>query len=558
MGEDFTFLPPTLIPNKPDFFVWYTGTLGQAEWLISFSKNLRGRSLPRRCSADLSAIPESIVSLLSLEKPDLIVTDNKNKPLISIEITEQQAFGTNAQQRIARLWSAVANKVPSAYLFPLESYQIEKANNETKIEKILNEKNPAKKKFLLFCETLLWVKGEQTYNNGITSIEELKEKIRRGDYRKIAGVSKNTIKRLQIFLEKFIDGKGDTVHLSNIPPVEYYHKVGSRYYKAYLRKPEVTDSMLLEWFNLASKWVPTFPFKLQSNLRNLFRTNGLVHIVNDSSNPYLSYRNLPPKPGQTGVVHKFGGNKKDEIKLFFNFVDACIEKDYSKDFLRKKVMNPGEYWTEGLKDGWYKEISNINDIDSINSGDFSCSTSEFLNLLLSDGAEIPTNYSESLKKFSKSHIYKIYNTQPTRGLYDPYSGNLAVRDILFTRDLNKDEDLIKFNRIKPLIFLVDFKGESAEKHKFISKFIDEVFERKYRGKTDLSRQDKLIWLLKNLKMYEFIKEIRCHILFSDMIVVRRHMQLGKKYEIIFGVPTLLRMNIIKDSDISISSMRLLK
>ncbi len=560
MDEDFTFLPKILIPEKPDFFVWYTGTLGQAEWLISFSKNLKGRSLPKRCGSDLSVIPESILPLLSLEQPDLIVTDNKNRPLISIEITEQQAFGTNAQQRIARFWSAVANKVPSAYLFPLESYQIEKSNNSAKVEKILNEKNPDKKRFLLFCETLLWVKGEQTYNNGVTSIEELKERIRKGDYRKIAGVSDRTIRQLQTFLEKFIDHKGDTVHLKSIPPEEYYHKVGSLYYKAYLRKPEVTDSMLLEWFNLSSKVIPTFPFKLQSDLRNLFRTNGLVHTINDKENPYLSYRNLSPKPGQTKVVHKFGGNEKDEIELFFDFVDACIKKDYSKDFLRKKIMCSGEYWEDELEDKWYKEISNINDIDSIMSGDFSCNTSDFLNLLLSKGVKMPENYLESLKKFPKSHIYKIYNAQPKRGFYDPYSGNLAVRDILFTRDMNKNEDLIKFNRIKPLIFLVDLKEKSAEKHKFINKFIDEIFEKKYNGeeKKDLSHQTKLIWLLKNLKMYELIKEIRCHVLFSDMIVVRRYTQPKRKYEIIFGIPTLLRMNIIKDSDISIRSIRLVK
>jgi hypothetical protein len=375
MNNDFTFLQKDLIPKKADYFVWYTGTLGQAEWLISFSKKMRGKAVPRKCENDLSNVPNKILPLLSLEQPDLIVTDSENSPFISIEITEQQAFGTNAQQRIARLWSAVANKIPSAYILPIESYQIERVTNPQNVEKILEEKDQNKKEFLLFCETLLRVNGEKTYNNGITSIEELKDKIRRGDYKRIAGVTKKTIKQLQVFLKKFVEeDEENTVHLKNVPPEERYHKVGQFYYKAYLRKPEISDSMLLEWFNLCSTIIPTFPFKLQSNLKNLFRTNGLIHIIDDKENSYLSYRNLPPKPGQNVVVHKFLGNKKDEIELFFNFVDACIEKDYSDDFLRKKIMCSGEYWEEDLRSKWYIETSDIESIDFRESGDFSCNT----------------------------------------------------------------------------------------------------------------------------------------------------------------------------------------
>lgn len=556
------FLPKALIPKKPEFFVWYTGTLGQAEWLISFSKMLRGRAIPKKCENNLSNVPESILPLLSLEQPDLIVTNNKNEPLISIEITEQRSFGTNAQQRIARLWSAVANKIPSAYILPLESYQIEKCNNldNIKIQKILEEKDANKRKFLLFCETLLRINGQRTYNNGITSIDDLKEKIRNGDYTKIAGITENTIRQLQIFLRKFVDIEGDTIHLKNIPPEEHYHKVGNFYYKAYIRKPEVTDSMLLEWFNLCSKTVPTFPFKLQSDLKNLFRTNGLIHIIDDKDNSYLSYRNLPPKPGQNKVVHKFARNEKDEIELFFNFVDACINKDYSNDFLRKKIMCSGEYWENELRKEWFNEIEDIKDIDSLQSGDFYCNTQEFFNFLASEGLKIPKNYLDSFKNITKSHIYKILNKAPNRGLYDPYSGNLAVRDILFAREIKTNEDLIKFNRSKSLVFLVDLKEKSAEDHKFINKFINTLFERRHNQKlkTDINCQDKLIWLLKNIRIHEFTKEIRCHILFSDVILVRRHLKGRVRYEIIFGIPTLLRMGIINDKDISINSMRLKK
>lgn len=117
-----TFLPQDLIPTQPRYFVWFTGTLGQAEWLISHSKHLRGRALPLSCPkspSDNDAIvpwrllPPKLKPLMSLEQPDLIVTDAEGFPLISIEITEQQPVGLNAQQRMARFWSAVANRIPS-------------------------------------------------------------------------------------------------------------------------------------------------------------------------------------------------------------------------------------------------------------------------------------------------------------------------------------------------------------------------------------------------------------------------------------------------------------
>ena len=72
----------------------------------------------------------------------------------------------------------------------------------------------------------------------------------------------------------------------------------------------------------------------------------------------------------------------------------------------------------------------------------------------------------------------------------------------------------------------------------------------------MTSQDKLIWLLKNIKIHEFTKEIRCHILFSDIIVVRRHLKNKIQYEVLFGVPTLLRMGIINDKCMSTNSMRL--
>lgn len=426
------------------------------------------------------------------------------------------------------------------------------------MKKILEEQDVNKKRFLLFCETLLRVNGEKTYRNGITTIEELKERIRRGEYKQIAGITEHTITQLQQFVKKFVDGEGETVHLQNIPPEEYCHRVGNTYYRAYIRKPEITESMLLEWFHVCSTVVPTFVFKWHSELKYLFRTNGLTHIMYDEENPFLSYRNLPPKPGQNKVVHTFCGNNKDEIELFFNFVDACIHREFSNDFFRKKVMRAGEYWNNELRTRWFKEIEDIRDIDLVKSGNFSCTTQNFFDFLESQGVEIPQKYEDSFQVLEKSHIYKIFNAAPHRGLYDPYSGNLAVRDILFAREPTTIEDLTKFTRSKSLVFLVDFKGESATKHRFIYGLINRAFT-KYNNQKDTgwNEQEKLLWLLKNIKIHKFTKDMRCHIVFSDIILVRRFVTPDPiKYEVIFGVPTLLRMGLIDERDASIESMRL--
>ncbi len=563
VNAENTILPSDLIPRLPKYFVWYTGTLGQAEWLISYSKILRGCSIPKWCSKDLSNTPEKILPLLSLEQPDLIVTDNENNPILSAEITEQRSFGTNAQQRAARFWSAVINKVPSAYILPLESYQIDKIDKKKnpkaveKIKNILNESDVNKKNFLLFCDTLLYVHGEKTYDSGLKTPAALIQAIELGDYSMISGVAEKTIEKLKLFIKKFIAPVGKVAHIKNVPPEEVYHKVDNTYFKTYIRKPEIPDSMLLEWFNLCSMTVPTYTFKLQCEIKNLFRTNGIPHIISESNNPHLSFRNLPPRPGQSEVVHKHNNNKKDEIELFFEFVDACIKKEDYDGSLRSKMMSSGEYWDDTMRNKWFSKIQAISDIDSKKSGDFSCSAKVLSKFILKKDANIPKSYMDHFQNFTEAHIYKIYNNKTTRGFYDPYSGNLAVRDILFTRDLTTDDNLINFKRKKPLIFWVDLEKDSAKNHKFIFAFINRIFEDHYVGKLldSMSEQDKVIWLLNNVKIHKIIKEIRCHLLFCDAIIVRRKHLKGKiEYEIIFGIPTLLSLGLINKNSESIKSL----
>ena len=96
----FTFLPKSWIPENPKYLVWYTGTLGQAEWLITHSEVLRGNSIPlernknfKRFIDEWPEIAERMSALFALEDPDLVISDQEGTPLMSIEITEQQPFG---------------------------------------------------------------------------------------------------------------------------------------------------------------------------------------------------------------------------------------------------------------------------------------------------------------------------------------------------------------------------------------------------------------------------------------------------------------------------------
>ena len=200
-----------MLPTHPEFYVWWTGTLGQAEWLITHSKALNGKAIAKECSKDLATLPEKIRPLMALEQPDLLVTSSDLKILISIEITEQQEFGTNAQQRVARFWSAVANKIPSAYLLPIESYQIEKATESDK--RIVLEKNLKKRNLLLTAATLPNVNGNQIWEQGINDFDDLLQLIKKD--KQYADTD------LQDFVRKHIEQSGDVNHLKNIRPRIY-------------------------------------------------------------------------------------------------------------------------------------------------------------------------------------------------------------------------------------------------------------------------------------------------------------------------------------------------
>jgi hypothetical protein len=64
MSDEVSFLPKNFKSETPKYLVWWTGTLGQAEWLISHSDELRGSAVARECPKDLESLP-LIYSLLN-------------------------------------------------------------------------------------------------------------------------------------------------------------------------------------------------------------------------------------------------------------------------------------------------------------------------------------------------------------------------------------------------------------------------------------------------------------------------------------------------------------
>lgn len=544
MKAEVSFLPEEMVPVQPEFFVWWTGTLGQAEWLISHSKILKGKAVAKECSKDLSTLPEKIRPLMALEQPDLLVTTSKLKALISIEITEQQEFGLNAQQRVARFWSAVANKIPSAYLLPIESYQIEKASISD--INIFKEKNSKKKKFLEYIATIPGVQGNQIWESGITDFDSYLNKIEKGEIT-IDGEVRN-------FLRKHIKQDGAAIHIKNIDGKEYVHQVGSNLYKVYIRTPKVTSSMLLSWFLKCSKEIPTYTFKLHSMYENIFRTKGLVHTVEDRENPHLSFRNLPPAPGVLPVIHK--SQKKDEISLFFQMVDnACAELPIG-ELGRDLFAMEDEYFPKNIQTKWRRDVTNISEILASKGEDIRISGTIFKNLM--SQLNIENGFDPNVIAINfQYNMYKIQCNAEKRGLGDPYTGALAIRDVLFCRQSEKSlKQLSNFDRDEGLVFWVNLGGKAAEGHTFLYKALNSNYKRILPNGKSKVPMDQLIELTKFARAEQLTKDIRSHLIFCDYIVVSRNLGNSKKIEFLPGIPSLIRMKLIQTENKLIQSLKL--
>jgi hypothetical protein len=547
MADEVSFLPKNFKSENPKYLVWWTGTLGQAEWLISHSNELRGSAVAKECPKDLESLPLKLRPLMALEQPDLLISTTDNKPLISIEITEQQEFGTNSQQRIARFWSAVVNKIPSAYLLPIESYQIEKASS-TDI-KILSEKNQRKKDIMLASATLPDVSGEKIWNEGVKTESDLYAAIKN----KTLKLTNKKAENLLSFYEKYIVNESEVLHIQNIDPKDYVAKVGSNFYKSYIRTPKVTSSMILSWFDRCSKRVPTYAFKLHSAYEWLFRTNGMVHTIEDKYYPHLSYRNLPPAPGSTPVINKSIG--KDEIKLFFEMVDSVVSNKKVKNLGREMFISKDIYFDHEIENSWRIKIENYKEIFESGSADLVATGFQLQEAIGKSSANSELN-NKMIENDREYNIFKI-NCNVKRPLSDPYSGALATRDIIFCRDLNEIEadKLIQFERSQGLVFWVSLRKSGADKNSFIYKAIQQNYQKLIPNGKSKNPQNQVIELASQVRAEQLSKEIRSHLIFSDFIVVERiFSEQDTTMEFIAGVPTLLRNKMISQNSTLLKSL----
>lgn len=555
-----TFLPQDLIPTQPRYFVWFTGTLGQAEWLISHSKHLRGTALPLSCPkspSDNDAIvpwrllPPKLKPLMSLEQPDLIVTDAEGFPLISIEITEQQPVGLNAQQRMARFWSAVANRIPSAYLLPIEGYQIEKANSGA--IKAYNEKSQIKREFMLRVAQLPNLTLNNVIKSGAKTLSELEDSIKKG----LIKLNPIVMNDFQAHVDKHLNQSGEILHIREVSVSEYIHKVGSGYQKAYIRKAGIPGSMLLGWFKICNQITPSAAFQLPISYKTLFRSNGRVHTIEDKVNPHLSYRNLPPAPGEFPPVNR--RINLDEITLFFRMLDSVLSKENVKDLGREELTTPGEFFSSQNVFDQQISIDKPSQFETHKSADF-LTNAKVLQTLLKKGSfeEMNPEVSMVLSHFTEFCIYKIYCGAATRSLGDPYTGALAIRDILFTRDIKSfhDINLLEFIRKTGLVFWVDLVKDASKKHKFLARKVDDVYKKHFTLNQASSTQEKINSIIREMRAEDVPKDIRAHLLFSDLIVVRRGNSINSSLDAYLGVPSLLRLGLIDQKAKFLESLRI--
>ena len=490
--------------------------------------------------------------LLALEQPDLIVTLPDGTGLLSIEITEQQEFGLNAQQRMARFWSAVACNVPSAYLLPLESYQIEEASGA--LSSILSEADPNRRNVLLLGAVLPEIRGSVLFDAGVRSLEELTSAINSGT----KAFPEKTKRRVADFLLRHVERDGPVRHIPAVPPEEHLHIIDDTTYKVYLRPTGMPTAMLLDWMANCSRRVPTYPFKMQSEQRHLFRTNGVVHTMDDPENPHLSFRNLPPGPLKTEVVSSKAG--KDEISLFFEFVEAAVNRGEPPDLDREMFTRQDEFFRSADKNHWRHPKASATEVIALTSGDYHVSKSELSDALgqLSEASnkewssEVSKMISAVAKSYHDFHTYKIKCTAQ-RSLADPYSGALAVRDVLFCRtDLSKD--LSAFKRSSGLVFMVDLTGDAAVKHPFLYKALDRQYRSHIRGGKTSDPQMKLLELARSTRIELLPKDLRCHLLFSDIILVRRSNGSSTEVEAIVGIPGLMHLGVLNESCAAVRSL----
>jgi hypothetical protein len=524
----------TQVEPHPDFIIWWSGTQGQASWLQHFSETLRNSGVLQRMPSAAEDLPPQLRPLFALEHPDLVVSTGDGVPLISIEITEQAAFGSNSQQRMARMWSAVANGIACAYLLPIESYQID--FDSARRGERLSRSDESIRELAQFVDAVPGLRLSDCEVNGTHSPYAVKQSISKGDFR----LPEHRRAEVYNFFRRHILDEGEARHLPMVPTSEAYHAVGDRWFRAYLRRPGVPESMVLEWLLKASKYSPAFAFQLMSDPSKLFETNGTPHLLSYPDAPHLQYQNLPLPPGQGTVVNRKSGY--DEMHHFFCFVEAALEGDFQRDFNRSHLSYPNEYFDESVIFAWRKDLApDVRLVDGF-SADFRLTTKRFFGELLPIAStEQLAVLADALEGLEFSNVLRIYNSTPSRSLGDPYSGMLATRDVLFCRG-EADAGLRKqyWRRDEGLVFWVEMRGEAINRHPFLRSSVVEQLRRIGLDGSPMDLQSAVTLMLDRCYPDEIPKGLRSHLVFCDVVVVQRGPKEDATYEIVLGLPSLIR------------------
>ena len=206
-------------------------------------------------------------------------------------------------------------------------------------------------------------------------------------------------------------------------------------------------------------------------------------------------------------------------------------------------MAEGEYFPTDIESLWRKDVSNAEEILEPKSEDIRA-TGRILLTAINKVASIEERFAADLRASKHVNIYKI-NCNARRPLADPYTGALAVRDILFCRNsANSIHDLDKFERDENLVFWVNLGGNGAQLNNFIYKALSLNYKRLIPKGTAKVPLDQFIELAMNCRAEQLSKEIRSHLIFSDYIVVNRNHKRHSEIEFLPGLPSLMRLNIL--------------
>jgi hypothetical protein len=99
----------------------YYDSLPEGLWFQSLHRALAGAKLDAFPTAKKA--PSELLRALSFDRPDIILTDDHNNPILILERTVEVPSGHNVGQRFARLVGAAKMRVPSVYFGPFKAYK---------------------------------------------------------------------------------------------------------------------------------------------------------------------------------------------------------------------------------------------------------------------------------------------------------------------------------------------------------------------------------------------------------------------------------------------------